>query len=321
MKKLSVSVAMCTYNGARFLRQQLSSIADQSLQPDELVASDDGSTDETLGILDEFASHVDFPVRILVNTRRLGPAKNFEKAIDACQGDVIVLADQDDVWFDRKLIMLVQAFEEHPDAAYVFCDAGMIDESGNSLGESLWTAVNLRDRLHSFAGQGQLIVLLRHNVIPGAALAFRANIRDIILPIPAGWMHDYWIVLLGSIISYGVPVHEQLFAYRRHPNQACGWRKKSFRQVWMDSFTTTSEDSWRKLEVFRLLLSRVRLLPDLDPLRDRVQMLREKETHLLNRAHARSASGITKVMGVLAEVKTGRYQRFSGSWYSILRDL
>ena len=97
MSGLCLSVSMCTYNGARFLREQLESIASQIRLPDELVVCDDGSTDATLAILTEYAKAVRFPVRIQCNTSRLGPAKNFEQAISLCKGEIIVLSDQDDI--------------------------------------------------------------------------------------------------------------------------------------------------------------------------------------------------------------------------------
>src|SRR5260370_27009832 len=103
MTEPSISVAMCTFNGARFLPEQLQSIALQTLQPSELVICDDGSTDGTVGILQSFALSARFPVRIFCNQETLGPARNFEKAIGLCDGEIISLCDQDDVWRPEKL--------------------------------------------------------------------------------------------------------------------------------------------------------------------------------------------------------------------------
>jgi glycosyltransferase involved in cell wall biosynthesis len=321
MTKPSVSVAMCTYNGSRFLRDQLRSIARQSQQPDELVVSDDGSTDATLGILESFASQVGFSVRILVNTRRLGPAKNFEKAIEACGGDIIGLSDQDDVWRPDKLGSLVAVFNQHPQAVYAFSDALMVDQFGNPTGQTLWEAVSLRKRLAEFSGLGQVEILLKRNIIPGAAMAFRSAFRHVVLPIPASWMHDYWIALLGSVFAYGVPVSEPLFQYRRHADQVCGWRKKTFAQVCKDSVAMSPAEGWGKLDTFRELERRVVALASKPAIADRLELLKEKESHLVKRAEARSSTGVPRLAGVLAEVWTGRYQRFSNSWYSIIRDL
>jgi glycosyltransferase involved in cell wall biosynthesis len=317
-----ISVALCTFNGARYLQAQLESIALQTLPPDELLICDDASTDETAQMADAFALESKFPVRVILGSERLGPAGNFAKAIEACRGEIIVLSDQDDRWRPHKAESLVRAFQQNPSAAYAFSDAMMVDQAGQPLGQRLWEAVRLRERIGEFHGARQVEILLRHNLIPGAAMAFRAAFRAVILPLPAGWMHDYWIALLGSVLSYGVPVDDVLFDYRRHGDQACGWRKKTFAQVFADSLHAGAQESWRKLELFRHARSRVLAVSgSTAPIKDRVSLLEEKEAHLLRRAAARSAAGPSRVIDVLTEVRTGRYRRFSSSWYSVIRDL
>src|SRR5258708_3955131 len=103
MDRSRISVAMCSYNGARFLREQLESIATQTRLPDELIIFDDRSTDETIEIIDAFVKHARFPVRVEISESTRGATKNFEKAIALCQHEIITLADQDDVWHPNKL--------------------------------------------------------------------------------------------------------------------------------------------------------------------------------------------------------------------------
>src|SRR5215470_8302349 len=116
MRGPAISVAMCTYNGARFLAEQLGSLAAQSRLPDELVVCDDGSTDESAEIVKDFARHAPFPVRLEVNEENLGATKNFEKAIGLCRGEVIALSDQDDVWYPKKLELHESVFVADPSA-------------------------------------------------------------------------------------------------------------------------------------------------------------------------------------------------------------
>lgn len=313
---------MCTYNGFQYLREQLRSIASQTRLPDELVICDDGSTDDTVVLLAAFAAGASFPVRVVSNSEKLGPAKNFEKAVRLCQGDIIILADQDDVWKPQKLDRLVNALEQHPDAAYAFSDAETINETGALLHRRLWDLVGLRKNLKQFSGSGQVRILLKKNVITGAAQAFRASFKDIILPIPSEWMHDYWIALLGSVLSYGVPVSEPLFMYRRHAGQVCGLGGKGFLAASRVSLATSDEQWSEKVRCFRLLQERILSLPaSVHASAECVQLLKEKEIHLLARANTRSSKGLSRVMRVLAEVSTRRYERFSDSWRSIVRDL
>src|SRR5437879_6214343 len=125
---MRLSIAMCTYNGARFLKEQLDSIASQTCSPDEVIVCDDHSSDGTVQVIERFASGAPFPVKLQVNETNLGSTKNFEKAIGLCQGEVIALADQDDVWSSIKLERLIAAFESDPNLGLVFSDAQLVDE-------------------------------------------------------------------------------------------------------------------------------------------------------------------------------------------------
>lgn len=322
MSGLTISVALSTCNGSGFLLEQLQSIASQTLLPDEMVICDDVSDDDTLDIVNEYASQTGFAVRVVANEERLGPARNFEQAIAACAGDIILLADQDDVWRPHKVSFLVEALEQYPNAVYAFSDATMVDQEGSLLGQTLWESVNIRHRIAGFTGAGQVEILLKHNVIPGASLALRASFRKALLPFPAGWMHDYWTVLLGSVLGDGISVDDLLFDYRRHRNQVCGWRKKTFLQVCRDSILTNPEESWKKVRTFQELLDRVRMLSASHPaIPERLELLKEKEAHLLKRARARSSARPSRTAQVVSEVTTGRYRRFSNSWQSVIRDL
>lgn len=100
---MKMSIAMATYNGARYLREQLDSFAAQTRLPDELVVCDDGSSDDTLNILEEFARTAPFQVRIFRNDVNLGYAQNFARALERCVGDLVFLSDHDNVWFEDKI--------------------------------------------------------------------------------------------------------------------------------------------------------------------------------------------------------------------------
>lgn len=322
MKALDISVAMCTYNGSRYVGEQLQSIASQTLLPCELVVCDDRSTDDTVCLLTAFASKAPFPVRLFLNDDRLGPAKNFEKAIQLCEGAIIALADQDDVWRPNKLAKFAEVLSQQPENVYAFSDAEMVDGDGASLGYKLWDTIGFRKELGHFAGPGQLRILLRRNVITGAAMAFRSSFRETILPIPTGWMHDYWIVSLGSALFGGIPIPEILIDYRRHASQAVGWKGKTFLQVCRISLATRRQDSWKKLQQFRELQERLLSVPGfLERRPEYACLIEEKEAHLLKRATIRSTKGLSRILKVVLEASTGRYRRFSNSWHSIVRDL
>ncbi|MBP2678317.1 MAG: Alpha-L-Rha alpha,3-L-rhamnosyltransferase, partial [Deltaproteobacteria bacterium] len=136
-----MSVALCSYNGEKFLRPQLRSIAEQTRAPDEVVVRDDGSSDRSVEILQEFSAQAPFPVRVFVNEVNLGSTRNFERAIADCRGEVIALCDQDDVWTAQKLARLMEAFDADSRLDVVFTDAEIADGEMRLLGSRLWDSV------------------------------------------------------------------------------------------------------------------------------------------------------------------------------------
>jgi len=319
---------MCTYNGARFLLHQLESIAAQTRLPNELVVCDDRSADESLEIVRSFAKRAPFPVRLEINEKNLGSTKNFEKAIGLCQGEIIALADQDDVWKPRKLAVLEKTLEEHPEAGYVFSDAELVDVAGRPLGRTLWSTIRFQGSvLRSFSGSRQVAILLRRAAAQGAATAFRSRLNSVLLPISPHFGHDYWISLLASSVAlYGVAVREQLIHYRQHDRQQIGPGSKSV----VEKIRRAREEGAKGAGPYdcttqgfqdvreRLLLAASKGL-SYPP--NHLCLIEEKIAHCGQRAAAHSTRGTAKLSKVISEVLTGRYERYSDSWRSVVRDL
>lgn len=220
---LRISVAMCTFNGERFLGEQLDSIASQERLPDELVVCDDGSCDASIEILREFASRARFTVRIVRNEGNLGSTKNFEKAIGLCGGEFIALCDQDDRWGPSKLARLSSVLTDDGSVGGVFSDAELIDSNGTPTGKRLWEAhkFGLSSANH-FGRMDAIRLLLKHDVVTGATLMFRAALSKLMTPIPDCWIHDGWMAWIIALHSRLTFVKEPLLQYRVHPAQQLG---------------------------------------------------------------------------------------------------
>ncbi|MGH2395809.1 MAG: glycosyltransferase family 2 protein [bacterium] len=227
---MKVSIALCTYEGARHLNDQLASIGGQSRLPDEVVIHDDGSRDETARILREFASNSPFPVHVEINHRQLGPMQNFEHAIRHCSGEVIALADQDDVWHPEKIARLEAALISSPEAGLVFSDANVVDQYGRSLGYRAWEVLRFGQREQRLFRRGKAFrCLLWQEFVMGASMAFRSSFRSLILPFPtlsgasgSAVLHDAWIALAISAVAEITFVDDPLIEYRQHSGQHCG---------------------------------------------------------------------------------------------------
>ena len=222
---MKISVAMCTYNGAEFLPAQFESIIAQSRQPDEIVVCDDGSTDETHALLAKFATETTIPISIHLNQTNLGSVKNFERAIQLCTGDIIVLSDQDDVWRNDKLQLIEQAFNQSASVGLVFSDAELVDENLKPLGDTMWNAIGFDAHRRKLVRHGRALeVLITGWTVTGATMAFRSRFVKLSLPIPDGiaMIHDGWIALSIAAVADVVALAEPLIKYRQHGKQQIG---------------------------------------------------------------------------------------------------
>lgn len=221
-KSIQISIACCTYNGSEYIQEQLESFAKQTRLPDELVICDDNSSDNTLEILEAFAKTAPFQVRIYTNKNRpLGSTKNFEKAIYLCQGEIIALSDQDDVWLATKLEKIEQEFQQGTEL--IFSNGEIVDSQLCSKGYTLFESLDITQREITLIQQEKLReVLLRRNLVTGAACAFKSKHKSLIFPISENWVHDGWIAILIAIIGKSVMINEPLFLYRQHDKNQIG---------------------------------------------------------------------------------------------------
>ena len=195
---------MATYNGGRYLDQQLASFAAQTRQPHELVICDDQSSDDTLDIVRAFAGRAGFEVRIVRNERRLGYNRNFEKAIGLCTGDIIFVSDQDDEWFPGKIDAILGCFARHDRIAAVTNDQVIVDPAGRSSGATVLG--NVRSLGYADAEFG-----------PGCCTAIRRSLLDVLGPFPGDAVpYDYWLNIVPELLGMRLLHETPLQTYRRH---------------------------------------------------------------------------------------------------------
>lgn len=211
---LTTSIAMCTYNGERFLQEQLDSLAAQTVTPGELIVRDDGSTDATLAILEAFQRTAPFPVHIRRNETNLGYVKNFEKAACECRHEVVFFCDQDDIWLPDKIARTLTVFQRHPEAGLVLLQSNHIDETGKLITRGKYKP---RTVTEADAVPFLLRAKLRRWVVSwqGCNMAYRNVYRDVLYPVYSPQMgHDQWLLMLLGATS-GVRFLEEPTALHR----------------------------------------------------------------------------------------------------------
>lgn len=222
--RTTVSVALATYNGERYLPEQLASIAAQTRGPDEIVIGDDGSTDGTEALVQAFAAaHPAIEVHFTANPQRLGSSGNFEAIVSRCRGDVVVFSDQDDRWLPQRVERSLAALDADPAALLVFGNGTLIDGEGGPLDGTLFDSVDFAPAERACFQRGEAFdVLLRRNVVTGAAMAVRRTALERARPFGAGWIHDYWLALLCAAWGRVVLLDAPVIAYRLHAAQQVG---------------------------------------------------------------------------------------------------
>jgi glycosyltransferase involved in cell wall biosynthesis len=321
------SVAMCTYNGAPFVVAQLESIAAQTRLPDELVVCDDGSTDDTVDCVRAFARNASFPVRLIENEETLGSTKNFERAIGSCEGDLIALADQDDVWLPAKLERLEHVLKDE-NVALAFTDGEVVDESLRPRGERVWQSIRFTEREQRLFRKGRAFsVLLDHNVVTGAALAINSNFRELVLPIPNNLvhdgipvLHDWWSALLISAVANVSFISEPLFKYRQHSSQQMGVINKDNKPAESWSVRARRQNTFNaEIAYVRTILQRLSSIK-VCPVRSEVQPdLEARLKHLETRA-AMPENRFQRISLVFRELMARRYHLYSNGLVSAAKD-
>ena len=313
---------MCTFNGSRFLPSQLESIAAQDRLPDELLVCDDGSSDGCGEILKEFCRCAPFSTQVVINDETLGSTKNFEKAVSLCRGGIVVLADQDDLWYPHKLKRIEETFLQSSAVVAVFSDADLIDEESRLLGMRLWETFSFSSGdQRKFANGEAFDILLKRPLVTGATLAFRKRYFDLLSPIPANYVHDRWLSFLFAILGRYELVPDPLIQYRLHKGQQMGPGSLTLRDRIAKARTIGPRSYLQEIEQYRLLYERLEERCASFPHSERaLQEIERKISHLRHRVRLRSTSAARTPM-ILQEMFNGGYWRYADGWKSIVKDL
>lgn len=202
---MKISVCLASYNGAKFIYQQLSSIVTQLRDGDEVLVADDGSTDDTLGLIRNFGP----PVKVVGISRVGGVVNNFERVLAAATCEGIVLSDQDDVWLPGR-VDLIRSNLQH--CSLLLLNGQIVDENLNPLGQTIFEY--LGNKRGFFPN-------LWKNGFMGCCMAFRRELRDRVIPFPASvpW-HDWYIGLVAELTGKVVRIDTVTLLYRRHGSNA-----------------------------------------------------------------------------------------------------
>lgn len=212
-----ISIAMCTFNGAEYLQEQIESILQQTYKNIEIIVVDDCSEDNTIDILESYSSLNNF--HYFRNESNQGFVKNFEKAISLCNGKYIATCDQDDIWLPQKIEKLFLSIQKH---SLIYSNAQLVDKTLHSLNKTLCD----EKKINCFSGSNNKAFIFR-NCISGNTMMFTQELRENCLPFPENLTyHDVWIAFVAATKGTINYINEPLVLYRQHSSNVTDIVKK-----------------------------------------------------------------------------------------------
>lgn len=319
-----VSVALCTFNGERFVREQLESILRQSPPPAQLVVSDDGSTDGTLEIVREVAATPlaeAVEVVVLTGERPLGVTANFQRAVSAANGELVALSDQDDVWHEGRLQRIAGLLTSGDAPLLVHTDADLVDSAGTHLGRTLFESLEITpDELHTEQAGRAFDAFIRRNLATGATVVFRRDLLEAALPFGSGWVHDEWLAMIAAAVGRVDVLPEPTIDYRQHDANQIGVAAPTLSRKIRRVLEPRGDRNDVLAARFALLAERLEALGDRVPPAS-LEAAREKARFEAERA-ALPHNRLRRLIPVLRLSAGRRYARFASRGRAdIVRDL
>lgn len=319
---LTAGVAMCVYNGARFLREQLESIAAQSVPPVQMVVLDDGSTDGSWELLQAWAATAPFEVEVRRNAEKLGVVRNFERAATLLDTSIVFLADQDDLWYPDKVSTFLDAFSHDPSLSLLHSDADLVDGEGRPLNRRLFDALLVTPQERAMVAAGLAWrVYAKRNLVTGAAAAFRRDLLDTAVPFSLRWVHDEWLAFVAALAGRVTMLDTPTMAYRLHggntvglPVPTLGWRIRSTVRAFTEPTAPRQQERANRLEEMVAVAQR------LGSAHEVIHHLERAASHARFRSEL-PGNPIERFGRIWQQRRAGHYHAWSNGPVSMLHDL
>lgn len=308
---------MTTYNGESFIAEQLASFLDQQRLPDELIVCDDGSTDTTVDIVQAFAQSAPFPVTVVRNASRLGFSRNFENALSRCTSDIVLMSDQDDVWFPDKIARVIDHMTQNPDI-WVLAHDGLLTNRRLE-----WNGATKIGQIRSgYGGLGSFAT--------GALTAVRREFLTRALRIPHEVVsYDIWLHRLsGCLPGRRVVIEDRLQSIRRHDENTSDWIVNSVKPIGRADILRDQAsappclDYGPGIQLIDRLLERLEVLATWKdvPIETATRELKQERAALAARQRLIDSGPVSRRLQAMDMLARGQYHYFTGI-YSFLRDM
>ncbi len=224
---MKIGVLIATYNGERYLQEQLDSIIEQTKRVDEIIVSDDNSSDNTAAIVNQYIeNNKDIRIKFVINQGKRGVTCNFENAFRHSTSDLLFFCDQDDVWNENKVSCFLEAAERFPEYGLYFSNATLTDGSLKPIGKSVWDVFycdrSIKTKYSVLDGDKLIERISANNIVTGMSAAVRREVLQNVFPMHLSLYHDEMVACYCSVNGGLVAINEETALYRQHGNNAIG---------------------------------------------------------------------------------------------------
>lgn len=310
---MKVSVVMCTYNGARYVKEQINSIINQTRRVDEIIISDDNSKDETLDIVKPLVDASGIKYRIITNIPGKGVARNFLDAMKQSTGDYIFTADQDDIWKENKVEVFLEKINQTKKLLY-FSDGDLVDANAELLGVSLWSTLNINYKILSAEGIEKTI--LNRCVVTGSAMAVSRQLVEMIDCIPDSWLHDGWFAIVATCNHSIEPINLCTYYYRQHGNNVVGAQELTLRRRIKSWIANISKQTLLREQRYNRYLSVKQFAGD-----NVFESLDDCVNYWKDLTHISGDRKLTSMVIIIRNAVKGNYRKYYTGIRGFLRDL
>ena len=314
---------MATFNGARFLETQLRSIFDQTRRPDEIVISDDHSTDDTLKIARSFrseAKELGIAYSVVTHSGKPGVARNFSNAASKTTAELVALSDQDDWWEPGKLESLERIFHGDSSLLMVHSDAELVDEGGEQLGMGLLESLRITgSEQHALMTGHGIKAVVRRNLVTGATSMIRRELVDGAGVVPEGWLHDEWWALVAASKDGLLLDPTRYQHYRQHDSNQVGATQSGFAKL-MERFGEPQQEFRERHRIRHEGLHNFLSGPHFSGTPEAEKLLSGRLDHYRWQASL-PASRASRIPAVVGAMLRGDYAKYRRGLFDALRDV
>lgn len=315
------SVAIAAYRGEKYLEEQLASLFAQTRSPDEIVICDDSPDDATEKIVKGVADSSPCDILYYHNEVQYGVTGNFSKAVSLCNGDIIFLCDQDDVWLPKKIELMLDVLDNTPQIGAVFCDSTVVDVNLELLGYSLWDMCGFKSSRQKKLMDGKALeVFLKRTSATGHDIAFRGEYKKLLLPFISHFTYDISIcVLLACVTDWGM-LNKELSLYRIHGNNVTDPGKHTIAKQLELSQTSIKNNKFKNDgDFFQAVLERLEQ-SDYSISLEKCNKLKRRIKHSFKRANL-SSNIFYRSPVIINEALNRNYFSYANGLKSILVDI